>query len=112
MKLLAISYLILYILVALGAGVYSFFKTKKMRFPYLLLLSFFLLIVVIGLIYYAQGYHPVQMVVFALSFTAISSLFFYTSYQGEDSKFLVVFIFSAIRFLIHIQLLALLYFLR
>lgn len=112
MKLLAISYLILYILVALGAGLYSFLKTKKMRLPYFLLLTFFLLVVGVSLIFYAQVYHPVQMVAFALSFTAISSLFFYTSYQGQDSNFLTVFILSGIRFLVHIQLLALLYFLR
>lgn len=112
MKILAISYLILYILVVLCAGLYSLLKTKKMRLPLFVLLCFFLLMVLGGLVFYAQGYHPVQMVVFALSFTAISSLFFYTSYQGEKSRFSMVFLFSAIRFLIHVQLLVLLYFLR
>lgn len=112
MKLLAIIYLVLYILVTFAAGLYGFLKTKKMKLPYFLLLIFFLLVVGVSLIFYAQAYHPVQMVAFALSFTAISSLFFYTSYQGQDSKFLTVFILSGIRFLVHIQLLALLYFLR
>ena len=112
MKLVAIGCLILYILVALSAGLYNFLKTKTMRLSLFILLCLFLLLVLAGLVFYAKSYHPVQMVVFALSFTSISSLFFYTSYQGEKSKFSMVFVFSAVRFLIHLQLLVLLYFLR
>ncbi|TCD46318.1 hypothetical protein D3X11_02465 [Streptococcus sp. X16XC17] len=112
MKVFIIAYMVLYLLIVLGATLYSFFKTKKMNSLRLGLVIFALVVIAISLFFYAQVYHPLQMVGIALAFTSISSLFLYNSLVGENNSFFTMFGLSFLRLVIHLQLLFLLYFFR
>lgn len=112
MKIFIVAYMILYLLVVLGTALYSFFKTRKMSRLRLSLVFLALIIIAVSLVFYAQAYHPLQMVGFALAFTSISSLFLYNSLVGENNSFFVMFGLSFLRLVIHLQLLFLLYFFR
>ncbi|MBF0777757.1 hypothetical protein [Streptococcus cuniculi] len=111
MKIIMIAYMGIYLIVTLLAATYSYFKTKRMnRLCLFLTLGACLLLLVI-LISYCQGYDPLQMVGFALGFTLISSLFLYNGTR-EGAQFVYTFLFSAGRFLLHLQFLILLYIFR
>ena len=109
---LMIVYLGIYILTVFGATIYSYFKSKRMNLLGFILSLLCLAVVLLSLIYYAQSYHPLQMVGFALAFTVISSIFFYNGVRDTSSKFTIVFTLSIIRLVIHLQLLLLLYYFR
>ncbi len=109
---LMIVYLGIYILTVFGATIYSYFKSKRMNLLGFILSLLCLAVVLLSLIYYAQSYHPLQMVGFALAFTVISSIFFYNGVRDTSSKFTIVFTLSIIRLVIHLQLLFLLYYFR
>ena len=109
---LMIVYLGIYILTVFGATIYSYFKSKRMNLLGFILSLLCLAVVLFSLIYYAQSYHPLQMVGFALAFTVISSIFFYNGVRDTSSKFTIVFTLSMIRLVIHLQLLFLLYYFR
>ena len=109
---LMIVYLGIYILTVFGATIYSYFKSKRMNLLGFILSLLCLAVVLFSLIYYAQSYHPLQMVGFALAFTVISSIFFYNGVRDTSSKFTIVFTLSIIRLVIHLQLLFLLYYFR
>ena len=109
---LMIVYLGIYILTVFGATIYSYFKSKRMNLLGFILSLLCLAVVLLSLIYYAQSYHPLQMVGFALAFTVISSIFFYNGVRDSSSKFTIVFTLSIIRLVIHLQLLFLLYYFR
>ena len=109
---LMIVYLGMYILTVLGASIYSYFKSKHMNLLGFVLSLLCLTVVLLSLIYYAQSYHALQMVGFALAFTVISSIFFYNGVRDTSSKFTIVFTFSMIRLVIHLQLLFFLYYFR
>ena len=109
---LMIVYLGIYILTVFGATIYSYFKSKRMNLLGFILSLLCLAVVLLSLIYYAQSYHPLQMVGFALAFTVISSIFFYNGVRDTSSKFTIVFTLSMIRLVIHLQLLFLLYYFR
>lgn len=111
-KTLMLVYMGLYILIVLASGLYSYFISKRMHLLGLLLTLLCLLVVSLCLIFYAQAYHPLQMVGFALSFTLISSIFFYNAVRDTSSKFSIVFTLSMIRLVIHLQLLFFLYYFR
>ena len=109
---LMIVYLGIYILTVFGATIYSYFKSKRMNLLGFILSLLCLAVVLLSLIYYAQSYHPLQMVGFALAFTVISSIFFYNGVRDTSSKFTIVFTLSIIRLVIHLELLFLLYYCR
>lgn len=109
---LLIVYMAIYILMVLSAAFYSYFKTRRMPLAGFLLSVACLVVVLVSLVFYAQSYHPLQMVGFALSFTIISSIFFYNGVRDSSSKFTIVFTFSMIRLVIHLQLLFFLYLFR
>lgn len=109
---LMVVYLGIYILTVFGATIYSYFKSKRMNLLGFILSLLCLAVVLLSLIYYAQSYHPLQMVGFALAFTVISSIFFYNGVRDTSSKFTIVFTLSIIRLVIHLQLLFLLYYFR
>ncbi|MGT2910963.1 hypothetical protein ACVR1I_04515 [Streptococcus cameli] len=111
MKNIIMFYMGVYVLVVAASAIYSVWKTKKMSKLRLALTLIFLLIVSVSLFFYGKGYHPIQMVAFALSFTSISSIFFYNGVRAED-KFTLVFALSMVRLLVHLQLLGFLYFFR
>ena len=111
-KTLMLVYMGLYILIVLASALYSYFKSKRMHGLGLLLTLLCLLVVSLCLIFYAQAYHPLQMVGFALSFTLISSIFFYNAVRDTSSKFSIVFTLSMIRLVIHLQLLFFLYYFK
>ncbi|MGZ7196553.1 hypothetical protein ACXWOC_10230, partial [Streptococcus pyogenes] len=69
-------------------------------------------VVGVSLVFYARAYHPLQMVGFALSFTLISSIFFYNGVRDKTSKFNMVITLSMIRLFLHLQLLFFLYLFR
>ncbi|HFU4460142.1 TPA: hypothetical protein ACGPAL_000089 [Streptococcus suis] len=111
MKVLVMSYMVIYLLVTLGAALFSYFKTKKMNALRLLLKVLSLFLLAVTLYFYSQAYHAVQMVGFALGFTFISTLFLYNGTK-EGSNFTVAMLFSVGRFILHIQFLVLLYLFR
>ncbi|HFU4501574.1 TPA: hypothetical protein ACGPA6_001044 [Streptococcus suis] len=111
MKVLVMSYMVIYLLVTLGAALFSYFKTKKMNTLRLLLTVLSLFLLAVTLYFYSQAYHAVQMVGFALGFTFISTLFLYNGTK-EGSNFTVAMLFSVGRFILHIQFLVLLYLFR
>lgn len=111
-KTLMIAYMGIYILVVLAAAVYSYFKSKHMNLLCFILSLISLAVILLSLVFYAQSYHPIQMLAFALSFTLISSLFLYNGVQDKNSKFSMVMTLSVIRLFIHLQLLFLLYLFR
>ncbi|MBF0787781.1 hypothetical protein IR123_07785 [Streptococcus sp. 19428wC2_LYSM12] len=111
MKIIMIAYMGIYLIVTILATAYSYFQTKRMnRFCLFLSLSICLLLLVV-LFFYSQGYHPLQMLGFALGFTLISSLFLYNGTR-EGTQFMYTFLFSTGRFLLHLQFLILLYIFR
>ena len=112
LKNLMLVYMGLYILIVLASALYSYFKSKRMHWLGLLLTLLCLVVVTLSLVFYAQAYHPLQMVGFALAFTVISSIFFYNGVRDTSSKFTIVFTFSMIRLVIHLQLLFFLYYFR
>ncbi|MBS8094395.1 hypothetical protein F6P76_04905 [Streptococcus suis] len=111
MKVLVMSYLVIYLLVTLGAALFSYFKTKKMNALRLVLTVLSMLLLAVTLYFYSQSYHAVQMVGFAMGFTFISTLFLYNGTK-EGSNFTIVMLFSIGRFILHIQFLILLYLFR
>ncbi|HFI0700663.1 TPA: hypothetical protein ACGO3H_000097 [Streptococcus suis] len=111
MKVLVMSYMVIYLLVTLGAALFSYLKTKKMNALRLLLTVLSLFLLAVTLYFYSQAYHAVQMVGFALGFTFISTLFLYNGTK-EGSNFTVAMLFSVGRFILHIQFLVLLYLFR
>lgn len=111
-KTLMLVYMVLYILTVIGSAIYSYFKTKRMNLLGFILSLICLAVVATCLFFYAQAYHPLQMVGFALAFTIISSIFFYNGVQDKSGKFSIVFGLSMIRLFIHLQLLFFLYFFR
>lgn len=111
MKVLVMSYMVIYLLVTLGAALYSYFKTKKMNALRLIFTVLSMLLLAVTLYFYSQSYHDLQMVGFALGFTFISTLFLYNGTK-EGSNFTVAMLFSVGRFILHIQFLVLLYLFR
>ncbi|MBO4106782.1 hypothetical protein [Streptococcus suis] len=111
MKVLVMSYMVIYLLVTLGAALYSYFMTKKMNALRLILTVLSMLLLAVSLYFYSQAYHDVQMVGFAMGFTLISTLFLYNGTK-EGSNFTIVMLFSVGRFILHIQFLVLLYLFR
>ncbi|BDD38740.1 hypothetical protein [Streptococcus ruminantium] len=111
MKILVISYMIIYLLVTLIAAIFSYFKTKKMTILRLLLTVLSLALLAISTSFYAQSYQDWQMLGFALGFTFISTLFLYNGTK-EGSNFTIIMLFSVGRFILHIQFLILLYLFR
>ncbi|MGT2963610.1 hypothetical protein [Streptococcus acidominimus] len=111
MKIIMIAYMSLYLLVTLLAAAYSYLKTRRMNRLCLFLTLGTCLLLLVTLISYSQGYHPLQMVGFAVGFTLISSLFLYNGTR-EGAQFAYTFLFSAGRFLLHLQFLILLYIFR
>ncbi|MGQ7530633.1 hypothetical protein ACTGYW_00285 [Streptococcus suis] len=111
MKVLVMSYMVIYLFVTLGAALFSYFNTKKMNALRLLLTVLSLFLLAVTLYFYSQAYHAVQMVGFALGFTFISTLFLYNGTK-EGSNFTVAMLFSVGRFILHIQFLVLLYLFR
>ncbi|HFU3730234.1 TPA: hypothetical protein ACGO7Y_001972 [Streptococcus suis] len=111
MKVLVMSYMVIYLLVTLGAALYSYFMTKKMNALRLILTVLSMFLLAVTLYFYSQAYHAVQMVGFALGFTFISTLFLYNGTK-EGSNFTVAMLFSVGRFILHIQFLVLLYLFR
>lgn len=111
MKVLVMSYMVIYLLVTLGAALFSYFNTKKMNALRLLLTVLSLFLLAVTLYFYSQAYHAVQMVGFAMGFTFISTLFLYNGTK-EGSNFTVAMLFSVGRFILHIQFLVLLYLFR
>lgn len=112
MRNLIIAYTGIYIAVVLVSALYSYFKTQKMNLLRLLLTLMFDGVVLACLVFYSQGYNPMQMVGFALAFTSISTLFLYNGLRGETRNSLVILGLSFGRLLIHIQLLLFLYIFR
>lgn len=111
MKVLVMSYMVIYLLVTLGAAGYSYLQTKKMG-PLRLLLTFLsLMLLGVTLFFYARSYQDWQMLGFAIGFTSISSLFLYNG-TAKGSQFTKVMLFSLGRFLLHLQFLVLLYLFR
>ncbi len=101
MKVLVMSYMVIYLLVTLGAALFSYLKTKNEYIA----LDFNYPIHDIAdkhLVFYSQSYHDLQMVGFALGFTFISTLFLYNGTK-EGSNFTTVMLFSIGRFILHIQ---------
>lgn len=111
MKILVMSYMGIYLLVTLVAALYSYLKTKKMNLLRLILTIFAMVLLAVTLYFYAQAYHDLQMLGFALGFTFISTLFLYNGTK-EGSRFAYVMAFSIGRFVLHIQFLILLYLFR
>ncbi|HFI0054982.1 TPA: hypothetical protein ACGORU_001318 [Streptococcus suis] len=111
MKVLVMSYMVIYLLVTLGAALFSYSKTKKMNALRLLLTVLSLFLLAVTLYFYSQAYHAVQMVGFAMGFTFVSTLFLYNGTK-EGSNFTVAMLFSVGRFILHIQFLVLLYLFR
>ncbi|MGQ7338238.1 hypothetical protein ACTGYP_10085 [Streptococcus suis] len=111
MKVLVMSYMVIYLLVTLVAALFSYFKTKKMNALRLIFTVLSMLLLVVTLYFYSQSYHAVQMVGFAMGFTFISTLFLYNGTK-EGSNFTTVMLFSVGRFILHIQFLILLYLFR
>lgn len=111
MKLLVASYMGLYLLITLVTTVYSYRVTKKMTGLLCLLALSLLGLLALTLYFYLQSYQVWQMLSFALAFTAISSLYLYNGSQA-GSDFTKVMLFSFGRFLLHFQLLVLLYIFR
>lgn len=111
MKVLVMSYMGIYLLVTLGAALFSYVKTKKMNALRLLLTVLSMILLAVTLYFYSQSYHALQMVGFALGFTFISTLFLYNG-SKEGSNFTIVMLFSVGRFVLHIQFLILLYLFR
>lgn len=111
MKVLVMSYMVIYLLVTVGAALYSYFMTQKMNALRLILTVLSMLLLAVSLYFYSQAYHDVQMVGFAIGFTFISTLFLYNGTK-EGSNFTTVMLFSIGRFILHIQFLILLYLFR
>lgn len=111
MKVLVMSYIVIYLLVTLGAALFSYLKSKKMNGLRLVLTVLSVLLLAVTLYFYGQSYHNWQMVGFALGFTFISTLFLYNGTK-EGSNFTTVMLFSVGRFILHIQLVILLYLFR
>lgn len=111
MKVLVMSYMVIYLLVTLGAALFSYFKTKKMNTLRLILTILSMILLTSTLYFYSLSYHDVQMVGFATGFTFISTLFLYNGTK-EGSNFTTVMLFSIGRFILHIQFLILLYLFR
>ncbi|HFI0647317.1 TPA: hypothetical protein ACGO32_000938 [Streptococcus suis] len=111
MKVLVMSYMVIYLLVTLGAALFSYLKTKKMNTLRLIFTVLSMLLLAVTLYFYSQSYHAVQMVGFAMGFTFISTLFLYNGTK-EGSNFTAVMLFSIGRFILHIQFLILLYLFR
>lgn len=109
---LMIVYMGIYMLIVLGSAIYSFFKSKRMNGLGFCLCLLCLAVVGVSLVFYARAYHPLQMVGFALSFTLISSIFFYNGVRDKTSKFNIVITLSMIRLFLHLQLLFFLYLFR
>lgn len=111
MKILVISYMVIYLLVTLVSALFSYFKTRRMNGLRLVLTVLSMILLAITLYFYAQSYHDLQMLGFALGFTFISTLFLYNGTK-EGSQFATVMLFSAGRFILHIQFIILLYLFR
>ncbi|HFR3537682.1 TPA: hypothetical protein ACHVCJ_000183 [Streptococcus suis] len=111
MKVLVMSYMVIYLLVTLGAALFSYLKTRKMNGLRLALTVLSVLLLAVTLYFYGQAYHNWQMLGFALGFTFISTLFLYNGTK-EGSNFTVAMLFSVGRFILHIQFLVLLYLFR
>ncbi|MER0123311.1 hypothetical protein ABPH35_06560 [Streptococcus sp. ZJ93] len=111
MKTIMIVYMGIYLLVTVIAAAFSYFKTKRMNRLCVWLTLLSCLLLVVTLCFYAQGYQPIQMLGFAIGFTLISSLFLYNGTR-EGTQFIYTFLFSAGRFLLHLQFLLLLYLFR
>lgn len=111
MKIIMVAYMGIYLLITLLAAAYSYLKTKRMNGLCLCLTLLASVLLLITLVCYSRGYHPLQMVGFALGFTVISSLFLYNGTR-EGADFLYTFLFSAGRFLLHLQFLIFLYIFR
>lgn len=111
MKVLVMSYMVIYLLVTLGAALFSYLKTKKMNTLRMMMTLLSMTLLAVTLYFYSQAYHDLQMVGFALGFTFISTLFLYNGTK-EGSNFTTVMLFSIGRFILHIQFLILLYLFR
>ncbi|HFH9837745.1 TPA: hypothetical protein ACGOVD_000230 [Streptococcus suis] len=111
MKVLVMAYMVIYLLVTLGAALFSFLKTRKMSALRLMLTVLSMFLLAVTLYFYSQSYHDLQMVGFALGFTFTSTLFLYNGTK-EGSNFTTVMLFSVGRFILHIQFLILLYLFR
>lgn len=111
MKLLVMSYMVIYLLVVFGAAVFHYIKTKKMNMTRFILTMLSMMLLVVTLYFYSQFYQSWQMVGFALGFTSISTIFLYNGMK-EGSHFIVALLLNTGRFILHIQFLLLLYLFR
>ncbi len=60
MKVLVMSYMVIYLLVTLGAALFSYLKTKKMNTLRLILTVLSMLLLAVTLYFYSLAYHDVQ----------------------------------------------------
>lgn len=112
MKPIIIAYTVIYLLTVVGAAIFSYTKTRKMNAIRLVLVGLACGVIALSLFSYAQAYQPWQMLGFALPFTLISSTFLYNGLVGERPSFAVFFGLSALRLIVHLQLLFFLYLFR